>query len=120
MKLVLNLGLNNNPCSIKVINTIFKPLGLKVSQLRGGKYNENTEPTYVAVFDWAEVRIETIESVFKLFCEVFTQECIAFKVYEGKEVHERLVFNDNYEGETFPFSNDYFLDFDVLADFDTF
>jgi hypothetical protein len=106
--LQLNIGLNNNPYSpeevTRLLTTYFD--GLVGVREHMGEWEGEPEPTMVVkiVVDMeytdAYIMVSTMASNF-------TQDCIAMK-FNDKGT---LVYNVDYEGNPFDFSDEYFIEF---------
>lgn len=106
-RIVLNIGLNNNPKQANEIAKIARErLGIDratwATEL--GKYLEGDEPTLVLHGDTAKAFHEITAEVAKI-SEDLTQECIAVKIGE----RGRLIYPDAFTGERYSFNEKYFL-----------
>lgn len=119
--ITINVGLNNNPYTFESVVTlttrIFKRVNKIEAQLREGLYHpdEQTivfEPT--AVIRLSVYTERPIETTMEHLCELFTQECIPYRLIENKQgvltITEELVYNKSFEGERYAFDAKYFLD----------
>lgn len=106
-RIVLNIGLNNNPKQAHEIAKIARErLGIDratwATEL--GEYLETDEPTLVLHGDTAQAFHEITEAIAKL-SEDLTQECIAVKIGE----RGRLIYAPEHVGERYTFNEKYFL-----------
>ena len=106
-RIVLNIGLNNNPKQAHEVATIARErLGIDratwATEL--GEYLETDEPTLVLHGDTAAAFHDIVNEIAKLSTEL-TQECIAIKIGE----RGRLVYDPKYIGERYTFDEKYFL-----------
>lgn len=104
-KVVLNIGLNNNPKSEDEIVQLFQ--GLISKKVTWGKvvstYNNEVEPTLVLHGESAHA-FKVITDTIKDLSAVLTQECI------GAEIDDTglLIYPRNYKGERMKFNGEYF------------
>lgn len=106
-RIVLNIGLNNNPKQAHEVATIARErLGIDratwATEL--GEYLQDAEPTLVLHGDTAAAFHEIVNEIANLSTEL-TQECIAVKIGE----RGRLVYDPKYTGDRYTFDEKYFL-----------
>jgi len=106
-RIVLNIGLNNNPKQAHEVATIARErLGIDratwATEL--GEYLQDAEPTLVLHGDTAQAFHEITNEIAKL-SEDLTQECIAVKIGD----RGRLVYRPEHKGERYQFNEKYFL-----------
>lgn len=101
-KVILNVGLNNNPYSFDVLSDYFREhKGAKVVEYEVSEWDGCEEPTCVVLFEMdGDVR----QFVEKL-CGWTTQTAIAVKVDGVAD----LVYEPSYEGERYVFDERYFI-----------
>lgn len=101
-KLILNVGLNNNPYGYDVLRDYFSEYkGAKVVEYAVGEWDGNSEPTCVVSIEMdGDVR-EFVERL----CGWTTQTAIAVKVDGVGD----LVYEPNYQGERYVFDERYFI-----------
>lgn len=105
--LQINLGLNNNPfATIEVIEYFenLKDYRLIGYYLKDMVFNEQTEPTFVALLEYKYSRQSKILTDFENFCTLFTQESIAVST----DYMEFLAFNVAYKGSPYKFDKNFF------------
>lgn len=105
--LQLNLGLNNNPMNAEQIVNYFATLeGYRLMgyYFKDMQFNEQIEPTFVALLEYQYSRQSKVLTDFENWCSFFTQESIAVST----DYMEFLAFNVNYKGEPYRFSSEYF------------
>lgn len=106
MKIVVNIGLKVGDSEPKeqLVKTLRQLTNFELTNVRvedEGIYKGNGERTVVAYFD-----ILYYNNLFESLCFVLHQEAIAYKINgEGK-----IAFNPLYEGEEFPFDQQFFID----------
>ena len=106
MKILLNIGLNNNPYSIGAIKALLsQKTTILNSQLYDGFYKEPQEPTLVISLSFPDQKLSSVIQYIESLCIELTQECIPVL----SDSFELLVYNPNYTGEKFKFDNQYFL-----------
>lgn len=106
-RIVLNIGLNNNPKQAHEIATIARErLGIDratwATEL--GEYLQDAEPTLVLHGDTAAAFHDIVNEIASLSTEL-TQECIAVKIGE----RGRLVYDPKHTGERYTFNEKFFL-----------
>ena len=103
----LNIGLENNPYTYQKVDAFINwTYGIpRVARQQTGEYNG--EPERTAVFLTSSIdNVETILKTVETLTELFTQDCIAVKINDVGY----LVYNPEYKGEKFEFSNEYFIE----------
>lgn len=105
----INIGLNNCPYTYdgvrQLLENEFK--GAVYHRFEVGMYNEDEEPTLVAVIN---AEASTIRKSIKQLCSVLTQECIPYRPYLNNAGGE-LVYNKAFVGEQYVYDEQYFIDF---------
>lgn len=106
-RIVLNIGLNNNPKQANEVAKIARErLGIDratwATEL--GQYLEDSEPTLVLHGDTARAFHEIVNAIAKL-SEDLTQECIAVKIGE----RGRLIYRETFTGDRYSFNEKYFI-----------
>lgn len=106
-RIVLNIGLNNNPKQANEVARIARErLGIDratwATEL--GEYLQDAEPTLVLHGDTAAAFHEIVNEIANLSTEL-TQECIAVKIGE----RGRLIYAPEHTGERYTFDEKYFL-----------
>lgn len=103
----INLGLNNNPLNSAEVVDYFATLTeyrLMAYIIKDKTFNEEVEPTFVALLEHKYTRDSKVLSDVENWCSIFNQESIAL-VTDKMEV---LAFNTNYNGETYKFDKTLF------------
>jgi len=106
-RIVLNIGLNNNPKTANQIATIARErLGIDRATWATsmGKYLEDSEPTLILHGDTTSAFHEIVNEIAKLSTDL-TQECIAVKIGE----RGRLIYAPEHKGERYDFNEKYFI-----------
>jgi hypothetical protein len=125
-QVTLNIGLNNNPYSVKTIkNKILLAFPFSVVEFREslGEYEGHDEPTLIvkisAVFEMDLSNVDSKSAILKRFvenmCMKYTQECIPYRlVFTDKDgfehTREKLVYNKLHKGEKYEFDGKYFIE----------
>jgi hypothetical protein len=101
-KVILNVGLNNNPYGFDVLRDYFSERkGAKFCKYAVGSWHGVSEPTCVVSFEMdGDVR-QFVEAL----CGWTTQTAIAVKVDGVGD----LVYEPSYQGERYVFDEDYFI-----------
>lgn len=104
----LNIGLENNPYTffgVAFTTRIELEAMIDKSREEVGEYNGEPERTVVLGLTSPYVETSILKKV-ELLTKKFTQECIAVKINDVGY----LVYNPEYTGEKFEFSNEYFIE----------
>ena len=103
----INLGLNNNPKTLEIIEKhCFNALGKHINlEVKVSKYNNKRELTLVVYGKTRKSYIEVYKFI-TILCETCTQECISF-TYNNE--FKDLVYNANYVGQKQLFNDEYFI-----------
>lgn len=112
MKLILNIGLNNNPLTPFQIMQHLRNVPYnneRTVQMKNttSTYLGEQEPTTLVKFNTARKSVGSIITQVEDLCSHFNQECIAITI-DGIGY---LVYNINYKGEKLPFDQKYFINF---------
>ena len=104
-KIVLNIGLNNNPKTEREIVNMFQTrLSPKVTWAKVvSTYNDQVEPTIVLHGESA-LAFKQITDSIKQLSKDLDQECIGAEV----DQHGLLVYPDSFKGERYKFDRKYF------------
>jgi len=104
-KVVLNIGLNNNPKKPEEIVNLFQALISKRATWAKvtSTYNDEIEPTLV-LHGQSALAFKTIVDTIKDLSAVLTQECVGAEVDD----HGLLIYPRNYKGERMKFDRKYF------------
>lgn len=97
MKVIINLGLENNPMRKDFMSE-------DKADIRTSEWNGKEERTAVYSVDFQGTEEELVETT-QWLCKVCKQDCIAIEA-GGKGI---LVYNPNYKGEKTEFNDKYFL-----------
>ena len=104
-KVVLNIGLNNNPINkreiVELFQNEFTPRATWAQV--NSTYLDQVEPTLVIHGESAEAFKVIVDKIKKL-SERMDQECIGAEVDE----HGLLVYPDSFKGERYKFDRKYF------------
>ena len=104
-KVVLNIGLNNNPKTEKEIVNMFQTrLSPKVTWAKVvSTYNDQVEPTLV-LHGQSALAFKQITDAIKQLSKDLDQECI------GTEVDDQglLIYSPEFKGERYKFDRKYF------------
>lgn len=106
-KVILNIGLNNNPKSASAIAKVARErLGMDRATWATsmGEYLASDEPTLVLHGETAAAFHEIVNEIASLSTEL-TQECIAVKIGE----RGRLIYAPEHTGERYNFDEKYFI-----------
>lgn len=106
MKITLNIGLNNNPYNHTELKNLLTIVGtvLNARQI-DSTYNGVLEPTSVIIIDLNLANTRDLRKWVQDLCIITMQECIAVKNDEG---FEELIYNKNFRGEMYKFSQEFF------------
>lgn len=104
-KVVLNIGLNNNPKTQKEIVNMFQTrLSPKVTWAKVvSTYNNEVEPTLVLHGESA-LAFKQITDAIKNLSKDLDQECIGTEI----EDHGLLIYSPTFRGKRFKFDRKYF------------
>lgn len=104
-KVVLNIGLNNNPKTEKEIVNMFQTrLSPRVTWAKVvSTYNDQVEPTIV-LHGQSALAFKQITDAIKQLSKDLDQECIGAQIDD----HGLLIYPDSYKGKRYKFSDEYF------------
>ena len=103
----INLGLNNNPMNAEQLENYFNESNgyrLIAHYVKDMLFNNEVEPTFIALLECNYARQSKIVSDFENLCSLFNQQSIAIST----EYMEFLAFNINYTGNGYLFNPDLF------------
>lgn len=106
-KIILNIGLNNNPLSASQVAKVARErLGLDRATwaTEVGEYLQDAEPTIVLHGETSKA-YDQIMYLAKELSEDLTQDCIAIKVDD----QGHLVYPETFTGERYEFDENYFI-----------
>lgn len=115
--LQVNIGLNNNS---KTIDSLILYLATLTGYRLMGyyqtekQYKGETEPTFVAIFEYKYARQSKILTDWENIASVLNQDCIAIST----DYFEALAFNPSYNWEAFRFDSNQFeyMKLNILVD----
>ena len=113
----LNIGLNNNPYSLKQAKQLLTDSYLanvihEYKYTPDGVFVDNPEPTLIVRLS-TSTSFESMIELLKELDKVFTQQCIAMSWVQMKDgiqtTKETLVYRDEFKGERYEFDRKYFI-----------
>lgn len=117
MKLILNIGLTNNPFDWIYIARMmaYHTHGVEVehAMLKQGSYKGQKEDTLVCHLKQVKLNQEEIRHWIELLCMALNQECIAVRGYKKEDsepAFEWLVYDPTLDIQRNVFDNKYFIE----------
>lgn len=116
-QVTLNIGLNNNPYSLKQAKQLLSDgyLSKSIHEYKytpHGIFEDNPEPTLIVRFT-TTASFEYLIEILKELDKIFTQQCIAMSWVNVKDgiqtTKETLVYRDEFRGERYEFDRKYFI-----------
>lgn len=116
-KITLNIGLNNNPYTLKQAKQLLSDSYLanvihEYKYTPHGVFEDNPEPTLIVRLT-SSTSFESCVELLKELDKVFTQQCIAISWINVKDgiqtTKETLVYRDEFTGERYEFDRKYFI-----------
>lgn len=110
-KLELNIGLENNPKTVREILEHIKYSSLFIdndfrARVDFSEYKNEIEQTFIIEGLTSKGLVYCVDMVQR-FCSLLNQQCIAAKV----DNNELLIYAIGYKGEKQKFNNNYFINF---------
>lgn len=116
----LNAGFNKKTPKTQLAKTLdrinsvrWSKITIKDLRIELGEYDGKPEKTLIVAFEYDKEKtsIDFIRQWVERHCIELSQECIPFRTrIDGVIAHEELVYNPQYKGDKFTFSDDYFID----------